>query len=192
MATWGFLHGMEYQKLFDQCKRNDRSAQKALYDHFKGRLMGLCRRYTKDHDDAQDMLQETFIKIFSRISQVEKADGLEAWMKTIAVNTAIDHYNKKKRTMMTSSEDEVNIADTAYELILDNLTDEYLIRVINELPEGSRIVFNLAVVEGYSHAEIANLIGISESTSRSQLHYAKQLLKEKLNRLGIQRYEKFA
>jgi RNA polymerase sigma factor (sigma-70 family) len=183
---------MEYQKLFEQCKRNDSKAQRALYDLFKARLMGLCRRYAKDRDDAQDMLQETFIKIFSRIGQVEKVNGLEGWMKSIAVNTAIDHYNRKKRTMMTSSDEEYDIADSAYELILDNLTDEFLLGVINDLPEGSRIVFNLSVVEGYSHAEIAGLIGISESTSRSQLHYAKQLLKEKLNRIGIKRYEKFA
>lgn len=191
MATWGFRYGMEYQKILDHCKRNDGSAQRELYDHFKGKLMGLCRRYAKNKDDAKDMLQETFIKIFSRIQQVERVESLEAWMKSIAVNTAIDHYNKRKRTMMTASE-EIEIADTAYELILDNLTDEFLITVINELPEGSRIVFNLAIVEGYSHAEIAKLIGVSESTSRSQLHYAKQLLKEKLNRLGIKRYEKFA
>ncbi len=117
MATWGFLHGMDYQKLFDQCKRNDRSAQKALYDHFKREADGIVPALTRRIATMpKDMLQETFIKIFSRIDQVEKAEGLEAWMKTIAVNTAIDHYNRKKRTMMTSSEEQVNVPDTAYEL----------------------------------------------------------------------------
>jgi RNA polymerase sigma factor (sigma-70 family) len=183
---------MEYQKLFEQCKRNDGKAQRALYDLFKARLMGLCRRYARDRDDAKDMLQESFIKIFSRIHQVEKPEALEGWMKSIAVHTAIDHYKRTVRYMTSSSTEEFEIADSAYELILDNLTDEFLVTVINELPEGSRMVFNLAVVEGYSHAEIGELIGISESTSRSQLHYAKQLLKEKLNRLGITHYEKFA
>jgi RNA polymerase sigma factor (sigma-70 family) len=183
---------MEFKKIFDHCKRNDNKAQRALYDLFKGRLMGLCRRYAKDRDDAQDMLQDSFIKIFLNINRVEKVEALEGWMRSIVVNTAIDHYNRKKRKGMISPETEMEVADGNYELILDSLADEYLVNLINELPEGSRIIFNLAVVEGYSHAEIATLMDVSESTSRSQLHYAKQLLKEKLNRLGIKRYEKFA
>ena len=183
---------MEQSEIFEQCKRNNARAQRDLYDLFRARLMGLCRRYAKDRDDAQDMLQETFIKIFSRIQQVTSADSLEPWMKTIAVHTAIDHYKKKKRSDVMISPNDVEVADTAYELILDNLSDEYLITAVNELPEGCRMVFNLSVVEGYQHQEIADMLGITISTSRSQLHYAKQLLKEKLNRLGIKRYEKFA
>jgi RNA polymerase sigma-70 factor (ECF subfamily) len=184
---------MADQKLFEQCKINDPKAQRALYDRFKAVLMGLCRRYARDRDDAQDMLQETFIKIFSRIQQVTSAETLEGWMKSVAVRTAIDHYNKKKRTeIFTYSTNEYDVAGTTHEIILDNFSDEYLITIINDLPEGARFVFNLSVVEGYSHTEIAGMLGISESTSRSQLHYAKQLLKEKLNRLGIKRYEKIA
>jgi len=184
---------MVYQKLFEQCKANDARAQRALYDHFKARLMGLCRRYARDRDDAKDMLQETFIKIFSRIEQVASVETLESWMKSIAVRTAIDHYNRNKRTdLFSNTSDDFDIAGPAHEIILNNLSDEYLINIINELPEGCRFVFNLSVVEGYSHIEIATLLSITESTSRSQLHYAKQLLKEKLNRLGIKRYEKIA
>lgn len=184
---------MIHQELFEQCKRNDSRAQRALYDLFKARLMGLCRRYARDREDAQDMLQETFIKIFSRMHQVESAIKLESWMKSVAVRTAIDHYHRKKRSdIFVSPSEEYDVAGTAYEIIIDNLTDEYLVRIINDLPEGCRLVFNLNVVEGYDHAEIAGMLNISESTSRSQLHYAKQLLKEKLNRLGITHYEKFA
>lgn len=179
--------------LFIRCKKNDSKAQRALYDLYKARLMGLCRRYARDRDDAQDMLQETFIKIFSKISQVTTVEAFEGWMKTIAVNTAIDHYSRRKRhDFVDTSAPGFDVADANYELILDNLTDEFLITIVNDLPEGCRVVFNLITIEGYSHMDVAKMIGISENTSRSQLHYAKQLLKEKLNRLGIKRYEKYA
>jgi RNA polymerase sigma factor (sigma-70 family) len=181
------------KKLFEQCKKKDGRAQRELYDLFKARLMGLCRRYTRDRDDAQDLLQDTFVKIFSRIDQATSAETMEGWMLSIAVNTAIDHYNRKKRDdVFALAPPDHDVANAAYELILGNLTDEYLIQLINELPDGCRVIFNLSIVEGYSHIEIAKLLSVTESTSRSQLHYAKQLLKEKLNRLGIKNYEKYA
>ncbi len=184
---------MGHHQIFDRCKANDASAQRELYDLFKGRLMGLCRRYARSRSDAQDILQETFIKIFSNIQNVNSAESLEGWMKSIAVRTAIDHYHKQKRLdAFTEYSGDHDIAGRGHEIILDNLTNESLINLINDLPEGSRLVFNLLVVEGYSHAETADMLGITESTSRSQLHYAKQILKEKLNRLGIIRYEKIA
>jgi len=181
------------KKLFEQCKERDGRAQRELYDLFKARVMGLCRRYTKDRDEAKDLLQDTFVKIFSRIDQVSSAEKMEGWMLSVAVNTAIDHYHRKKRKdVFAYAPPRHDVADTAYELILDNLTDEYLIQLINELPDGCRVIFNLSIVEGYSHQEIATLLNVTESTSRSQLHYAKQILKERLNRLGIKQYEKYA
>jgi RNA polymerase sigma-70 factor (ECF subfamily) len=155
--------------------------------------MGLCRRYTPNKEDARDVLQESFVKIFSKLNQVESVDKLEGWMKTVAVRTAIDQYHKVKRlTLQAYTEKEFEISDADHDVILENLSDEYLIQAINALPEGCRLVFNLFEVEGYAHAEIADLLTINESTSRSQLHHAKYLLKQKLVRLGIKRYEKFA
>jgi RNA polymerase sigma factor (sigma-70 family) len=183
---------MVYTQMLEQCKRNDSRAQRALYDHFKARLMGLCRRYAKSREDAQDMLQESFVKIFTRIGQLHSADKLEQWMKSIVVRTAIDHYNKRKRQEPVYAEVEYDIAGTDYEHVLESVSDEQLIAVINGLPEGCRMVFNLFEVEGYTHAEISDLLQISEGTSRSQLHHAKLLLKQKLNALGVKRYEKFA
>lgn len=184
---------MVNQQIFELCKRNDARAQRALYDFFKGRLMGLCRRYARNRNDAQDILQEAFIKIFSCIQQVHKVDSLGSWMKSIAVRTAIDHYHKQKRAdVFAAYSQDFDVAGPGDEIILGNLTNESLINIVNELPEGCRFVFNLSVVEGYSHAEVSEILGITESTSRSQLHYAKQLLKVKLNRLGIIRYEKIA
>jgi RNA polymerase sigma factor (sigma-70 family) len=183
---------MVYTQLLEQCRQNDSRAQRALYDHFKARLMGLCRRYAKNREDAQDMLQESFVKIFMRMGQLQSADKLEQWMKAIAVRTAIDHYNKRKRLEPVFFEVVSDIAGADYELLLENVSDEQLISLINGLPEGCRMVFNLFAVEGYSHAEISELLKISDGTSRSQLHHAKLLLKQKLNALGVKRYEKFA
>jgi RNA polymerase sigma factor (sigma-70 family) len=183
---------MVYTKLLEQCKRNDSRAQRSLYDHFKARLMGLCRRYARSREDAQDMLQETFVKIFTKINQLESAEKLESWVKSIAVRTAIDHYQKTKRQEPVYTEVEYRVAGIEHELLLENLSDEQLVTLINGLPEGCRIVFNLFEVEGYSHTEIAEFLGINEGTSRSQLHHAKYLLKLKLNALGVKRYEKYA
>lgn len=184
---------MQQHELFDRCKRNDSKAQRALYDHYKARLMGLCRRYARSREDAQDMLQESFIKIFTRIKQVASEDKLEGWIKSVVVHTAIDHYNKMKKNEQPSyTRKEYEIAGEDYELVLEQLTDELLVNMVNELPEGARMVFNLFEVEGYSHGEIAALLNISEGTSRSQLHHAKYLLKQKLNTLGVKRYEKLA
>ncbi len=171
----------------------DANAQRAVYDQYRSRLMGLCRRYARNRDDAADILQDSFVKIFSKIGQVESSLKFESWMKSIAVRTAIDHYHKHKRIDLQSHSDGFeHVVDLDYAKILDTISDEYLLKVINELPEGCRMIFNLFEVEGYSHAEIAELLGVSEGTSRSQLHHAKFLLKEKLVRMGVKRYEKFA
>lgn len=183
---------MVYDQLLEQCKKNDSRAQRVLYDHFKARLMGLCRRYARSREDAQDMLQETFVKIFTRIRQLESPEKLESWVKSIAVRTAIDHYHKTKKHEPVYTEMQYNVAGTDYELVLETLSDEQLVILINELPEGCRMIFNLFEVEGYSHSEIAALLDITEGTSRSQLHHAKHLLKIKLTALGVKRYEKFA
>lgn len=180
--------------LFERCKKGDARAQRILYDLFKGRLMGLCRRYTKNREEAQDVLQETFIRIFSRISQLQSPEKFEAWMKSVAVRTAINHYHKTKIQNLVFSkmdEDKDNIGDV--DLSIENLTDEHLVGLVNDLPEGCRMVFNLFAVEGYSHAEVAEMLQISEGTSRSQFHHAKFLLREKLKCQSLASYyEKFA
>ncbi len=152
--------------------------------------MGLCRRYTGSREEAQDILQEVFVKIFSKINQLEEVEKLEGWMTRIAITTAINYYNKTKKIQYTEINE--NTESENYELIISNVSDEYLIKLINDLPDGCRLVFNLNVVEGYSHSEIGELLAISDSTSRSQLHHAKGILKEKLKAVGVSRYEKYA
>ena len=152
--------------------------------------MGICRRYAASREEAQDVLQESFIKIFTRFHQLDDAERLEYWMIRITINTAVNYYHHNKRY----SFDEIPevIDGNGGDLVVAGIADEFLVSQINSLPDGSRVVFNLFVVEGYSHAEIAAMLGISESTSRSQLVYAKALLKQKLSAEGIVRYERYA
>lgn len=180
-------------KLFVRCKAHDRKAQRELYDSYKPVLMGICRRYARSKEDAQDILQDGFIKIFNKLHQVEEVEKVEGWMKSVIVNTAIDHYHKSsKNPLAVLGKEEEQMVDINYAEILEKLSDEYLINCINALPEGCRLVFNLFEVEGYSHDEIATMLKITVGTSRSQLHYAKQLLKQKLHQLGVKHYEKYA
>ncbi len=179
--------------LFEQLKKGDAKAQRILYDLFKGKLMGLCRRYAKDREDAQDILQETFVKIFSRISQLEAGEKIESWMKSIAVRTAINHYRKTKNHNLIFAKLTDHEQSSGPIITLADIHDEHLVNLINALPDGCRIIFNLFAVEGYSHAEVAEMLHISESTSRSQFHHAKILLKEKLKCHSMAHYyEKFA
>lgn len=182
----------ELQSIYERCKKGEPKAQRELYDLFKNRLMGLCRRYTRNREEAEDVLQESFIKIFSKFHQVASADKAESWMKSVAVRTAIDHYNKNKRDRQLYEPNDAAVLNVEISSI-ERVSDEYLVALINHLPDKCRMVFNLFEIEGYTHTEIAAMMGITESTSRSQLHYAKSLLKDKLK--GIDRpnyYERLA
>lgn len=177
--------------LVEACKQHDNRAQRELYDLYKGKLMGICRRYSASKEEAQDILQEVFIKIFTKISQLDSSERLENWMSKIAVNTSVSYYHQAKKNLYKDIEH--NDTDNGdYEVLLSKLSDSFVVNLINQLPDGCRIVFNLFVVEGYNHAEIGKMLDIGESTSRSQLAYAKKLLKDKLNSVGVLKYERFA
>ncbi len=179
------------KKQLNLCQSNDFKSQRDLYDFFKSKVMGLCRRYTKSKEEAEDVFQETFIRVFQNIYQLHDVERLEQWIKQIAVNAAVNYYHKNKRHQHAEERNGYHQTNDEYELILSHFSDEQLITLINNLPGGYRIVFNMYEVEGYSHAEIAALLQISEETSRSQLNRAKQALKNKLKAFGIVKYEKY-
>lgn len=176
------------------CQSNDPESQRALYDFFRPRVFGLCRRYTQCKEEAEDVFQETFIRIFQSISQLHDIDHLEQWVRKIAVNTAVSFYHRNKRHQHQFAIEDYGREHESndYALILSRFSDEQLIDMINHLPDGYRLVFNMYEVEGYSHGEIAEALGISEATSRSQLNRAKQVLKNRLKTIGIEKYEKYA
>ncbi|HLT73162.1 MAG: RNA polymerase sigma factor [Cyclobacteriaceae bacterium] len=180
--------------LLSQCQSGDSRSQRALYEMFRPKVFGLCRRYTRRREEAEDVFQEAFIRIFKSIDQVHDAEHLEPWIRRITVNAAVSYYHKSKRHQIVHDIADYGTqhANDDYVLILSKFSDEQLVGMINTLPDGYRLVFNLYELEGYSHSEIADMLSISESTSRSQLNRAKQVLKGKLKAIGVEKYEKYA
>ena len=173
------------------CKQNDAGGQAALYNKYKGKLMGICRRYARDVEDAEDIFQEGFIKVFQRIHQLENDDLMLPWIKRVFVNTAIDYYNKYIKNGHYESTESVQVANEDFEGITQQLTNDELVRVINELPVGCRTVFNLYVIDGYTHPQISELLGITDGTSKAHLSHAKAMLRTKLLKIGIVKYERY-
>lgn len=158
--------------------------QKALYEYFAPKMFGVCMRYTNNKEVARDLLQDGFIKVFTNFSSYKGSGSLEGWLRKIFVNTSLEYLRKNDVLRNTNAindyEHEVYLNDE----ILEKLSTNDVMRLICELPLGYRTVFNLFVIEGYSHKEIAKLLRINESTSRSQYVRAKQMLQKKLD--GIQ------
>ncbi len=158
------------------CVENNRKSQEMLYRRYAKAMFKLCLIYESDHDKAKDILQEAFIKIFKNIDRFNRQCSLKAWMKKIITNTAIDHYRKQHHeTQFIPIENIVNPYSNE-ESVASILNTKDIISQVNRLPAGARIIFQLYALEGYSHKEIANLLNISEGTSKSQINRAKQLL----------------
>jgi len=183
---------MSDQELLHGCQQNNARYQTAFYHRYKGRLMGICRRYARTTAEAEDILQEAFIKIFRSITEIRNPEAIGAWMKRIVTHTAINYYRSGIQYQQTADYEELTHSNDAYWQLMDHLSTEEILTLIHSLPDGYRMVFNLYVIDGYDHAEIAQLASISENTSRSQLFKARELLKKKLKELGIMNYEKHA
>ncbi len=153
--------------------------QRALYQQFARTMLGICLRYLKDTMEAEDVLQIGFMKVFEKLDTF-KGGSLEGWMKKIFVRESIDQFRRNKRNVFQYSEEPD--AQSAIDLddVFGNMAAEEIVNQIKSLPEGCRLVFNLFAVEGYSHKEIAELLSISEGTSKSQYARAKELLKDKI------------
>jgi RNA polymerase sigma-70 factor (ECF subfamily) len=167
------------KELITGCLRRERSAQKHLYDFYSSRMYALCYRYVKDSMDAEDILVTAFTKILDRIDQYKGEGSFEGWIRRIMVNEALT-FLRKNRSMYVETDLEAADREPDYESISDHLEAEELMDLIQELPTGYRIVFNLYAIDGYSHKEIAAQLGISENTSKSQLSRARVFLQKRL------------
>jgi len=163
--------------LLEGCIRGDRKMQHELYDRFAPKMYGVCLRYAANTEEAEDILQESFIKVFKKIASFRKEGSFEGWIRRIFVNTAIEHY-RKKIYLQPITEHEESTVEGGYLSVLDNLAEKDIISLVQQLSPGYRTVFNMYVVEGYSHKQIAEQLGISEGTSKSQLSRAKQILQD--------------
>jgi RNA polymerase sigma-70 factor (ECF subfamily) len=163
--------------LLEGCIKGDRRMQRGLYDRFAPKMYGVCLRYASNAEEAEDILQEGFIKVFRKISSYRGEGSFEGWVRRIFVNTAIEYY-RKKTYLQPITEHEENTVEGKYLSVLDNLAEKDIIKLVQQLSPGYRTVFNMYVVEGYTHKQIAELLSISEGTSKSQLSRAKQILQD--------------
>ena len=178
---------MDEITLVQKCIEGDPRAQRLLFDRFAPKMLGVCIRYTKDVEQAEDVLQDAFIKIFTKLDHYNSVGSLEGWIRRIMVNTALDQIRKNLKFRDDVTMDLVDFKLEADGFILEGMMEEDLLRMINEMPLGYKMVFNMFAIEGYSHKEIAEQMGISENTSKSQYSRARAFLKAKLEALGIER-----
>ncbi len=163
--------------LIEGCIRGDRKMQKELYERFAPKMFGVCLRYASSNEEAEDILQEGFIKVFKKIGSYRNEGSFEGWIRRIFVNTAIEHFRRKTHQQPITEKEESTV-EGKYLSVLDALAEKDIVQLIQQLSPGYRTVFNMYVIEGYSHKQIAEELGISEGTSKSQLSRAKQILQE--------------
>jgi RNA polymerase sigma-70 factor (ECF subfamily) len=164
------------EHLIDNCKKNDRKAQEQLYRQFAPKMFSICLKYSRNYEEAQDNLQEAFLLIFEKIHQFENKGAFEGWLKRVVINYILQQYRKKR---LLNSIDDYDFEEVEVELE-EGISVDFLMKIIQELPDRYRLVFNLNVFDDYSHQEIADALGISVGTSKSNLFRAKLILKQKI------------
>ncbi len=161
------------------CLKGDRKCQEQLYGLFSTRMFGLCLQYADNYDDACDIMQEGFIKVFRKLDQYEGRGAFEGWVRRIMINTALERYRSQLHLHPLTAREMIS-DDAANEEVLDKLSAEELIKLVRELPPRYRMVFNLYAIEGYQHKEIAGIMGITTGTSKSNLARARNILQRKI------------
>lgn len=178
---------MDDETLVKECNSGNAKAQRMLFDRFSPKMLGVAMRYIKDKERAEDVLQDGFIKVFKNIHRFKHKGSLEGWIRRIVVNTALDQLRKNKKF-----QNNLELDDSFFEIVQQSkaegiLQKEVLLQIVQQLPEGYRVIFNMFAIEGYSHKEIAKELNISESTSKSQYSRARSVLKKTLKKLNIER-----
>lgn len=168
---------MSLDQLIEQCKKNDVKAQSQIYKLFASKLFSVCLKYSRNNVEAEDNLQDAFVTIFKKISQFKSKGSFEGWMKRIAINTALQRY---RSVGIFDIINENQIEDETIDVDEESINIDFLLRIIQELPDRYRLVFNLYVLDDYSHKEIADMLNISTGTSKSNLARARMILKEKI------------
>jgi len=170
------------RELIEGCLKKNSKSQRRLFELYAGKMMTVCRRYANDQTEAEDILQEAFIRVFSNIAQYRFEGSLEGWIRRIVIHTALRILQKKK-IRFAEINDDLDIEQSMNADGISTLSAEELLKLISALPEGYRIVFNLYVLEGYDHNEIAAMLDINAATSRSQLSKARKVLQTQIENL---------
>ena len=171
------MFNLGLRQLIEKCKSNDTQAQSELYKLFSSKLFSVCLKYSRNYAEAEDNLQDAFLTIFEKVGQFKHKGSFEGWLKRITVNTVLQRYRHEKVFDMISDD---TIVDDQIEVETndDGISIDYLLHIIQELPDRYRLVFNLYVLDGYSHNDIANMLDINIGTSKSNLARARQILKK--------------
>ena len=168
---------MSLEQLIEKCKENDTKAQSDLYKLFSSKLFTLCLKYSRNYAEAEDNLQDAFVTIFEKISQYSGKGSLEGWLKRIVINTALQRY-RKQGVFDIVNEDQIE--DVQIDVDTETVNLDFLLSSIQELPDRYRLVFNLYVLDGYSHKEISEMLDITTGTTKSNLARARKILKDKI------------
>ncbi len=169
---------LKEQELIDGCRRGERNFQQALYDRYCRKMMVICLRYSKSTGEAEDILQDGFVKVFQAIKSFRQESKIETWITRIMVNTALNSQRQKLYLYPMVDVQDIDLTDN--EVSVSGMHVEQLLEMIQSLPQGCQIVFNLFAIEGYNHKEIAGLLGVSEGTSKSQYARARSLMQARL------------
>ena len=173
---------MTEDQLVRGCVLKNEAAQKAVFDLYAAKMLGVCMRYARNNADAEDMLQDAFIKVFDKIKQFKSEGSFEGWIRKIVVNTALKKYSLIRYDKEIIGHEGVDTEQffSTEQGAYAHLSEKELLQLINNLPDGYRFVFNMYVIEGYSHDEIATMLGIQSGTSRSQLAKARMMLQKQI------------
>ncbi len=180
--TYQFVKVTQLEELIYKCRDGNSKAQTELYRLFSQRMYGVCLRYAKDNSDAEDILQEGFVRVFTKIGQFEFKGSFEGWMRRIMVNTALEKFRKNDRLYPVEEMKNYESTEMVEETI-SSITADELMKIIQELPPRYKMVFNLYAIEGYSHLEIGEMMSISEGTSKSNLSRARMILQKRVTEL---------
>jgi RNA polymerase sigma factor (sigma-70 family) len=181
-------HKYTTDELVKRCKAGEGKAQELLYKQFASKMLGVCFRYAADRMEAEDMLQNGFIKVFQKIADYRGEGSFEGWVRRIMVHGSIEYYRKHHKMMQLVDLEEAGNETSVNPLATGRLEAKDLLLLIQQLAPGYRIVFNLYAIEGYSHKEIAAMAGITEGASKSQLSRARSVLKEKITKMEAEKY----
>ena len=173
---------MDDNTLVKECLNENPKAQKALFDKFAPKMLSVCLRYMKNTEQAEDVLQDSFIKVFLNIGNYNNSGVLEGWIRRIIVNTCLDELKKNKKLLLNVSVEEVEYKLESNDFVQEQMMADDLLKLIQSMPEGYRVIFNMFAIEGYAHQEIATKLGISESTSKSQYLRARAYLKNRIDK----------
>jgi RNA polymerase sigma-70 factor (ECF subfamily) len=181
---------MTEKELIEGCKKGKHRAFEALYRKYAMKMMAIALRYCNTTFEGEDILQESFIKVFQKIHTFDQKGSFEGWLKRVVVNTAINYYHQTyKHKFQIDYHSLPTESDSVLPDVISRMTNEELLQIIRDLPEGYRMVFNLYVIEGYNHKEIGEMLGVTEGTSKSQLFKAKEIIKKLLYKYNFVTHE---